>query len=100
MKLEHRKEVKIIVDYSDFEDLVNSHFFKREYEYDFVEDICGNNYSCYSYSVDGELEPLDLIKIENLKKGKIESYLAFTLLNYFASIGEIEKGNYIIQVFW
>lgn len=99
MKLIVKKKTVFKVDYSDFENFVNE-YFELDGNYSFVADWQGNNDSSYSYHVNKDLQPWDIKSIEILKTTKNYSFIAATLLRYFASKDLIKEGEYIIKVSW
>lgn len=103
MKLKHRKELKIVVDYWDLEELIKEVYNQEDYE--FTADMeCGND-TKKSFKVKkgefegslGEYYRKDIQKF--IDKGEY-SYLAGKLLNDLADKDIIQEGDYLINVSW
>lgn len=117
MELKHRIETKIIVDYSDLDRLITEYFkFVRDpsmvaswepkqdvyyKKYEFVAMEEASNYASYDYDIDGYLDEFDQKDIDKmLETETFPQYSTRVIMNYLASKGVIDKGNYLIDVFW
>jgi hypothetical protein len=119
MELRHRVETKLCVESNDIDKLITDYFKfekppervaswetpskdgKYYYKYEFIAQEEANNYASYAYQVDGVLESWDQEDIDKmLKEKKYTQYTTRAILNYLAQEGVIDKGNYMIEVFW
>jgi hypothetical protein len=90
-----KKETFNVIDYSEFEKLVNDNFPQYKGEYNFVEDIeCSNDIDKAFYAT----PKLDEFQLQDIESMSI--YAAPALLNSLCQKGVLEEGNYLIQVCW
>lgn len=85
------------VDYADLDEAI-SNFFKKEYESAAMEEW--DNDSCYTFQVSREVNIWDLHIVDEFNKGNPQPYGTGSLLNYICNAGEIEPGEYIVEVSW
>lgn len=119
MKLKHSTETYIEVEYGDLNDLITKHFsFTRERtnmdkyypepengiylkEFEFVAVEESSNDTSHTFQVDGKLSKWDEEEMEEmLEKQNYDCFSTRRILNYLASKGVIETGNYLINVCW
>lgn len=107
MLLEGIKKTVIEVDYNDVDRAIDKYFgigYGTEYPgYESVAVEEWNNYQDKEIQIDGILDKYDQEKLDYFlaNKDKANKHPGVRImLNYLASIGEIEKGDYLISVFW
>jgi len=87
----------IVLDYNEFDKLVNRHVPSAKKKYEFVAAEEARNDNSYIYrDVTSKISDLDF---EDILKGKLE-YEAYFLLAYLCQLKVIEEGSYIIEVCW
>jgi len=89
----------LAVDYTDVEDLINKYYFdgvesRKAYCFCAAEEV-GND-SQHEFDIDGVLDEYDMKQINERKT----SYMTYNYLNDLANKGIIDKGTYIISVYW
>lgn len=98
MKLKHTIETVYKVNYGDLQKLVAKIY--KDKEYSFIEtQECGNDTS-HEFSVDGKINDYDKSDAENIRKGQIDAYRNYLLMNVLCADGHILPGEYIINVCW
>jgi hypothetical protein len=119
MKLRHRVETKLFVDSNDIGRLITDYFKfekppervaswekpskdgKHYYQYEFVAQEEANNYANYDFIIDGVLDEFDKKDLDLMLEKKVyPMYGTRFILNYLAQEGVIDKGEYMIEVFW
>lgn len=95
MKLKTKKQTVHIVESDDFDKFVNNIYGGN---YEFVADHEAQNYSCYKFEAPNMNMPWEKDDA-NIRKGiyKGDTHRLFRCLY---EDGHIEKGTYIIKVFW
>lgn len=90
------EEKCFILDYNDFDDLVNKYIDGiKDYEVVAYEEW--NNDSSHMYRGDGKLDELD---IDSLKVISNKMYKSHIYLNKLVELGVLPVGNYRIEVSW
>lgn len=92
-----------VMDYQEFDALVNEHILSANGKYEFIAEEELANDSSHSYTV----EPMDMsddsfdkkFTLPDILAGKL-IYRAGSIMNYLCHLGVIEPGNYLIEVFW
>lgn len=84
------------VDAYDFEQFVNDQGCMR---FSFQADQECADDTDHKFTVDGELHELDQSDVEAVLDGGYDSFMAGHLLNHFANVGLIPKGDYLIRVY-
>jgi hypothetical protein len=90
-----------VMDYNEFDNLVNKNLPQAKGKYEFIEEHEANNYSCYMFDANKEKCEEDFFKEYNLPeilKGQLNNTHA--LFNYLCSLGILEPGSYLIKVYW
>jgi hypothetical protein len=94
-----KKTVFIEMDYYEFEELVEKHFGRNDYE--FVADVeCGND-SSHTFNI--KKEPLDTWGRKEFDEWKLTGkgrYLASHILTELVNMGILDEGEYLINVSW
>lgn len=101
MKLKHKMESVIRVDYSDLDDFLTERFdLPEDYEFAAMEEL-GNDV-VKSINVEAcKLGKYDQQYIDAVLINKEpESYGTRTILCYLCNLGEIPEGEYLIDVCW
>ena len=86
-----------VLDSNEFDELVNKHISEVKNKYEIVTfDEC-YNYTCKDFNnMNGEVNDYDKEKIKN---GKF-NFVSDSLLNMLISKGVLQKGNYLIKIYW
>jgi len=119
MELRHRVETKLFVESNDIDRLITDYFKfekppervasweepakdgKYYYSYEFIAQEEANNYANYEYDIDGILDEWDKKDINKmLEEKKYPQFSTRAIMNYLAQQGVIDKGDYMIKVFW
>ncbi len=119
MKLKHKKEVKITVDYFDLDKFITEYFafprkeesmdryrekpkdgiYLRDFEFVAIEEA--HNDSSYTFNITGKLDGFDKTEMEEmLATKKFDGWSTRRILDYLCSEGVIDKGDYLIDVSW
>ncbi len=92
-----KHESFIVLDYKDFNKLVNRYVPSAKKKYEFVAAEEARNDTSHIYrDIDNKISDSDF---EEILKGKLE-YNAYALLAYLCQRKVIEEGSYIIEVCW
>jgi hypothetical protein len=98
MKLQHTKEVRIVCDYWDLEQLIQEVYGK---EYEIVPMEEWNNDEQHSYSLKKEkLQDWEKAKLDAFLKGDCRNGSLRGILRDLCNKGELEEGDYLINVSW
>ncbi len=92
-----KKEI-IEVDYDVFQEKVKDFYGVKEFS--FVADQEASNDSIHEFSVSNPADYIDEEEMEEFKKTGKYSFLTDSILNDMCEKGEIEPGDYIINVCW
>lgn len=95
MRLKHKKETVFFVDYKDFDNFVSEVY---NCDYEFVAEHEANNYSSYEFEAPNLNEDYD-DEYAKIRAGKLMSD-THGLFNCLYEDGHIEKGKYVINVYW
>jgi hypothetical protein len=95
-KLNPQRLEFLVVDYSDFEELVQEVYGQ---EYSFIEDVESGDDSSHSFrEITGEVKEYAEKSLAKFKEFGQYCFLARTLLQDLCRQGHIEAGNYLIDV--
>jgi hypothetical protein len=97
MKLTHRKEIKIIVDYNDLETLINETYGSN---FDLVAQEEANNDMTLSFYVKPEIANYYKDNLEEFKSNITDRCPTSVILNDLCLSGIIESGNYLVHISW
>lgn len=85
---------KAITDFLKSKNFTNKNFDK--YGYECIAENEWSNYQSHSFPVEPELP--DKFELKELKEGELPS--TSCLLNWMCADGLIEKGEYLVDIFW
>jgi hypothetical protein len=94
-----QKKTAFFIDYSDFEQFVDDKFgFKEPYEV--AMELESPNYVSHVFEIDGNVNESDIKAIAEKRSGYNVSLHPRQILDMLCHLNKIEKGTYVIRVFW
>ncbi len=89
----------ISCDYQDIEKLICEHYNKKEFSLVANEEL--SNHTSREFEIDGDLDEDDLDDLKNFKNdGKYRHYITHILMNDLANKDILQKGEYVVDIFW
>lgn len=93
------KKVAYFIEHSDFEQFVDKKFgFKHPYE--LAEELESPNYVSHVLEIDGNINERDIQAIAEKRAGDNRRLHPRQILDMLCHLNKIEKGTYVIRVFW
>ncbi len=94
-----QKKVANFIDYEDFEQFVDDKFgFKEPYEV--AMELESPNYVSHEFEIDGNISERDIQAIAEKRAGDNRPLHPRQILDMLCHLNKIEKGTYVIRVFW
>jgi hypothetical protein len=94
-----QKKTAFFIEHNDFEQFVDKKFgFKHPYE--LAEDLESPNYVSHVFEIDGNINERDVQAIAERRSGYNVPLHPRQILDMLCHLNKIEKGTYVIRVFW
>ncbi len=94
-----KEKIAKFIDHSDFEQFVDKKFgFKHPYE--LAEELESPNYVSHVFEIDGNINESDIKVIAEKRAGYNVSLHPRQILDMLCHLNMIERGTYVISVFW
>jgi hypothetical protein len=97
MKLKSETKTIFKVEYSDFDNFV-AEIYGGDFE--FIAEQEANNYSSYEFSAPNMNIDFHGKQEAKIRSGEFSNVSVESLFNVLLKDGHIEKGDYVINVFW
>ncbi len=99
LKLKSKKIEIIVVDYGDFEEMVQKVYGQKDYSY--VADVeCGNDCEHLYGGINGRVSESEDADLKEFLETGQTNYYARILLEDLCRQKHINHGNYLIKVWW
>ena len=96
MKLKTEKKCIIKVDYNDFNDFVNETYGGG---FEFTEQHEANNYSAYEFTAPNSARFFG-DEAKDIRNGDYKNHSVHKIIQCLYEDGLIDKGEYVIKVYW